>query len=167
MAASLMRKIFDGHDHSALKLYIKKGHSCGLRDSVAPHATLLHAAARLNCTDIERASIVELLLKKGAELNGCDDFGVNALMRCAQQGSSHTAGVLLQAGADVHAVCKQQKTALHWAASNGGAVVPLLRIRGASASVWDADGMLPLHYACQRASSIEVSTKALEAYHTL
>jgi ankyrin repeat protein len=161
MAASLLRKIFTDRDYSALKLYIKKGYSCVLRDTAAPHATLLHAAARLSCSIGERVFIMQVLLQKGTELNGCDDFGVNALMLCAQQGSCKTVAVLLKAGADVHAVCQQGKTALHWAASADScddAVISLLLSAGASASVWSADGMLPLHYACQKRFSVEVST---------
>jgi ankyrin repeat protein len=70
-------------------------------------------------------------------------------MEAAMRSNDAVASAMLQAGADVHAVCDWQRTALHWAAETNSAVVPLLLAAGASAAAVCADGALPLHLACR------------------
>jgi hypothetical protein len=86
MAASLLRKIFSDNDETALKLYIRRGYSCDVKESEPPHLTLLHVTARLTCSDSDKASTMKLLLDEGAPLHASDDFGVNALTLCALHG---------------------------------------------------------------------------------
>jgi ankyrin repeat protein len=60
----------------------------------------------------------------------------------------------MKAGADVHAVCNRQRTALHWAAvNNRAAMVQLLLAAGASAVALCNDGLLALHAACHHGPS--------------
>eukprot|EP00953_Heterococcus_sp_UTEX-ZZ885_P009895 5796-Heterococcus_DN1.PRE.1 len=71
-------------------------------------------------------------------------------MQCAQDDTSCAAAALLiEAGADVHAVCNSLCTALHYAAANcSSAELPrLLLASGASAAAVCGLGALPLHYA--------------------
>jgi ankyrin repeat protein len=144
-AARLLNAFFVDHDCKALRLYLKKNYDCDARQAEAPHSSLLHHVASLTCTDYDQASMVQTLVKRGVEVDAKDDNSMTPLMHCA---GVPVAKALLRAGADVHAVCNQQKTALHWATgSSSSALVALLLQSGASATAVCSAGCLPLHCA--------------------
>jgi ankyrin repeat protein len=137
--------------------YIKKGYDCNARQSEAPHNSLLHLVASLTCTDCDKGSMAQKVLKAGAEIDVKNDDGLTPLMVCAMRGNERVATVLLEAGADVHAVCNQQRTALHWAAvKNRGTMVRSLLAAGALAAAVCDEGSLALHEACSHGADCDL-----------
>ena len=77
---------------------------------------------------------VELLLARGADVNGTDQYGRTALIMAARYGRLQTVKALIAAGADVArtSTLKSWRTALYVAKSKGHSdVVALLRAAGA------------------------------------
>eukprot|EP00953_Heterococcus_sp_UTEX-ZZ885_P000527 809-Heterococcus_DN1.PRE.1 len=73
------------------------------------------------------------------------------------RGNERVATVLLEAGADVHAVCNQQRTALHWAAvKNRGTMVRSLLAAGALAAAVCDEGSLAPHEACSHGADCDL-----------
>jgi ankyrin repeat protein len=90
-------------------------------------------------------------------VNALDDAGVTPLMVCAVRGHNYVAKALLEAGANVHAACPAQRTALHVAAFYGRTdVLPVLLAAVASPETLCVDGLLPLHYLCPGTSDSKV-----------
>jgi hypothetical protein len=106
-AVRLLYDFFVDHDCKALRLYLKKNYDCTARQPTPPQHTLLHHVASLTCTDCDKASMVQTLVKRGVEVDVKDDNSMTPLMHCA---GVPAAKALLKAGADVHAVCNEQKT---------------------------------------------------------
>jgi ankyrin repeat protein len=152
--ARLLDAAFSG-DCKALRSYIKKGYNCKARQRESPCSSLLHLAAGLACTDCDKASIIQSLVKGGADVDARDDAGLTPLLISVSQAHGHSAcSALLLVGADVLAVCNNQKTALHWAAGNGSTdLVSVLLKAGVSASSLCREKLLPLHYLCFRGTS--------------
>jgi hypothetical protein len=75
-AARLLNDIARTGDCKKLRLYIKKGYACSARQSEAPHASLLHLVAGLICTDCDKGSIAQKLIKGGAEVDAMKDDGL-------------------------------------------------------------------------------------------
>jgi uncharacterized protein len=152
--ARLLDAAFSG-DCKALRSYIKKGYDCKARQRESPCSSLLHLAAGLTCNDCDKASIIQSLIKGGADVDARDDAGLTPLLISVSQAHGHSAcSALLLAGADVLAECNRQRTALHWAAYRGSTdYLAVLMDAGASPTSWCRDRLLPLHYLCFRGTS--------------
>ena len=112
---------------------------------------MLHLVAALECVDCDKVKLVQSLVRRGAAIEAREFKGKTPLMVAAIHSNDAVASALLQAGADVHAVCNGQRTALHWAADTHSTnTVSLLLAAGASAAAVCAEGTLPLHLACRK-----------------
>jgi ankyrin repeat protein len=81
---------------------------------------------------------VQRLLRRGAEVDACDDCRWTAMMKAANNGHTAIVQLLLEHGADVNAQDKGGYTALMVAAANGYVdTVQLLLARGAHVDVQD------------------------------
>ena len=88
------------------------------------------------------ASVVELLIGKGANVNAADAVGVTALIAAAAVDNADAARLLMAKGADVNAIARigQGATALLGAANNGDtALMRLLLDRNADAKAISGD----------------------------
>jgi ankyrin repeat protein len=157
-AARLFDTIVSNPDCGLVRHYIRKGCDCKAQQREEPRYSLLHVVAELECADCDKVKLVQSLISKGAALDAKDCDGVTPLMAAAVNNNDGVAAALLEAGANVHAVCEQEWTALHYAAdSNSTNVVSMLLVSGASAAAVCEDGELPLHYACRQSDNTEVS----------
>ncbi len=97
------------------------------------------------------AVVVELLLTRGAKLDGRGRDGRTALMAAAARGLDDMVSMLIVRGADIEAQKVDGTTALFWAAHAGHAdVVVLLLSKGAKVDRRERmDGSMPIHFACQ------------------
>jgi ankyrin repeat protein len=158
-AARLLNDIVGPGDCKKVRQYIKKGYDCNARQSATPHLSLLHLVASLTCNDCDIGSTAHAILKGGAAVDAKEDHGVTPLMMCAISGNERVASVLLQADADVHAVCNQQRTALHWAAvMRCTTLIQLILAAGASAAAASEFGALALHAACNHGADCDLQT---------
>ena len=108
-------------------------------------STPLHLA-----TTREKTDVVKKLLKKGAHLETKDDYGYTPLLEAVNYGGvpEEMVDLLLEHGADVHAVEEDRKCVLHFAAQNDDEEVMRKMIaRGVSVHAKDKDGWTPLHEA--------------------
>ncbi len=65
------------------------------------------------------SNIINLLLKKGADIRFQDDDGLTALMHAARVDNSHVVTILMQNGADINMVDNRGNTAVNHALSSG------------------------------------------------
>jgi Raf kinase inhibitor-like YbhB/YbcL family protein len=92
-----------------------------------------------------RASAVQALIARGANVNEPDDTGMTPLMTAAAQGHAAVARLLIAAGADVNATDRDAITALmRAAAANRTEAVALLLSSGADPNVRTRDGATAL-----------------------
>jgi UDP-3-O-[3-hydroxymyristoyl] glucosamine N-acyltransferase len=87
-AAQLLADAFGKADCKALQLYIKDQHR--------KQTSLLHLVASFTCTDCDRSSMAQTLIKRGVQVDARDARGQTALMMCK---SKSVAVVLLDHGA--------------------------------------------------------------------
>jgi len=86
-----------------------------------------HGITALMCASfVGVRDVVELLLRRGAEVNAMDERGWTPLHFCANKGSPAVASLLLAAGADAGALDHERKTAGDVAAGAGNTVYRLL-----------------------------------------
>lgn len=113
--------------------------------AVNPNArwTLQGAAARGD------ASVVDMLLRLGADVNSVNANGDRAIEAACRKGHAPTVGILLSRGADVKLTSSSGTTVLHEAALGGDPrVVELLIEHGANIDAVDQEkAATPLHYA--------------------
>ena len=102
---------------------------------------------------------VELILEKGVDVNGRDEYDSTPLHSAAAGGSKEVLELLLSKGATVRARNDRGCTPLHIAAGKGHLeYVDLLLLKGAEVMARDQDGDTPLHLAVP--SSYEVEKQA-------
>ena len=142
---NLLQVIFEKSDLEALKLYINKGFDvCAQHEQT--RCTLLHVAAALLDDDQKYRYMADLLIEKGIAVDTRDEHRRTALMYCR---SAEIAAVLVRRGADLHAVCNQGRTALHYLALDAHpSLVRHLLAAGASAAAVCCEGETPLGLAC-------------------
>ena len=94
---------------------------------------------------------VELLLKKGANVNVTDNEGKTPLMYAAESGVIRSVELLLKKGANVNVTDNEGKTPLMHATKSAiwWPAVELLLKKGANVNVTDNEGKTPLMYAAE------------------
>ncbi|KAK0828845.1 hypothetical protein LTR73_004477 [Friedmanniomyces endolithicus] len=107
---------------------------------------LLKHGARAAVTG--QSAMCELLLERGAQVDGLDDEGSTALHYASASGSC---AVLLRGGADVKLKQKHGLTPAHWASHKGHTeVLELLLSHDAPVDARAVEGASPLHLAANR-----------------
>jgi ankyrin repeat protein len=106
---------------------LDKGVAVDSTNSADPaYTALMHASAG------GHVQVVDLLLRRGANVNVESKYGLTPLMRAAQRGHRDTVELLLERGAQINAASLDGDTALILAARAGrGDMVRLLRGKGA------------------------------------
>ncbi|XP_020851927.1 ankyrin repeat and SOCS box protein 3 isoform X3 [Phascolarctos cinereus] len=107
----------------------------------------LHQAAFQEYTEL-----IKLLLKKGANKECQDDFGITPLFVAAQYGKLESLNVLISSGADVNCQAMDKATPLFIAAQEGHInCVELLLSKGADPNLYcnEDKWQLPIHAAAQ------------------
>ncbi|MDD4954920.1 MAG: ankyrin repeat domain-containing protein [Candidatus Omnitrophica bacterium] len=103
----------------------------------------LHAVARRRDGGSEA---VEVLIRKGADINAKDDAGHTPLQLCVASRNYQVAESLLKNGADIKVRDKSGKTVLHWAAQEGSYNMSKMLIKyEAPVNAKDNNGLTPLH----------------------
>ena len=93
--------------------------------------------------------IVELLIEKGADVNGKDNYGSPVLSYAAYKGHEDVVELLIMKGADVNEKSDRGISALHDAANYGQVeVMALLISKGADINLIDDRDRTPLQRAC-------------------
>jgi ankyrin repeat protein len=105
----------------------------------------------------ERAEIVQVLIRHGADVNAIDGTHSTPLHLAFSKGCVESVKLLIRHGADVNAKNGRQATPLHLAVSTHsdlkGDLVRLLLSQGADAGAKDARGQTPLQIASSRGLS--------------
>jgi ankyrin repeat protein len=118
--------------------------------------TLLMWAARWG-----KKNVVEILIKKGTDLEAQDVSGNNALMLASYGGHTETVGVLIKYGAKVNVIDKRGETALIGAAKhNQPSVIQVLLKARADVNVKNKKGATVLMLASDNSLIIEKLLKA-------
>ncbi|XP_044516596.1 ankyrin repeat and SOCS box protein 3 [Gracilinanus agilis] len=107
----------------------------------------LHQAAFQEYTDL-----IKLLLKKGANKECQDDFGITPLFVAAQYGKLESLNILISSGANVNSQAMDKATPLFIAAQEGHTnCVELLLSKGADPNLYcnEDKWQLPIHAAAQ------------------
>ncbi|KAM8942022.1 ankyrin repeat and SOCS box protein 3 isoform 3-T6 [Lycaon pictus] len=100
----------------------------------------------------ENAEIIKLLLKKGANKECQDDFGITPLFVAAQYGKLESLSILISSGANVNCQALDKATPLFIAAQEGHVeCVELLVSSGADPDLYcnEDNWQLPIHAAAQ------------------
>jgi ankyrin repeat protein len=90
--------------------------------------------------------VVAYLIGHGADANRRNEIGQTALMLASQDGKKQLVEQLIRAGADVHAVDKEKRNAVSWAARRGDfpGIISTLGMFKADPDARDVRGMTPL-----------------------
>ena len=100
------------------------------------------------CDDDDAPALGALLTETPDALESRNSDGWTPLMAAAFAGAEECVALLLRAGANVRAECKDRDTALHYASAQGHMdVVRLLAAAGARLDVEDEDGDTPAKVA--------------------
>ena len=115
--------------------------------SCGPLGTALHAASRMN-----RLTVVQSLLRHGADVNAPGLWGRTPLLFASDWGYLEIARWLIEHGADVDAkASNSHHTSLHLAASGGHfEIVRMLFEHDADINARNVSGCTPLHLASSR-----------------
>ncbi|WP_341815515.1 ankyrin repeat domain-containing protein [Wolbachia endosymbiont (group B) of Idaea biselata] len=120
--------------------------------------TLLMIAAENGHTNI-----VEILLKKGADVNKKDSYGPTALHLAAKNGHTNIVEILVEKGADVNVRDHHANTVLYLATNNGHeGIVEILLEKGANVNGKSSFGVVPLHLAAKNGNENVVNALITE-----
>ena len=118
------------------------------------HITSINQKGPLDHTAMTKAAaegqkeMVELLLKKGAQIDARDNYNWTPLIYAAQRGRTPIVALLLEKGAQIGATAQQGWTALMWAARFGyTGTVRILLEKGAEIGAVNTSGMTALKLA--------------------
>jgi len=102
------------------------------------------------------------LLKRGANLDTKDDYGYTPFLKAIKNDApGRIVDLLLERGADAHAVAEDRKTALHFAAQKSEEQIIRQMIKsGLSLEAEDKDGWRPLHEAARYGSKVATAILA-------
>jgi len=130
----------------AARLLLKHGARVSRRSTSGNGLLPLHQAAVTG-----QSAMCELLLERGAQVDGLDDEGSTALHYASASGSCAVVQVLLRGGADVKLKQKHGLTPAHWASHKGHTeVLELLLSYDAPVDARAVEGASPLHLAANR-----------------
>ena len=102
-------------------------------------------------------SVVELLVKKGCNVDAADKDGKTALHKAAEKGHFGVVDLLVKKGCNVDTADKGGKTALYLAVEKGHfRAVELLVKKGCNVNVVDKDGKTALHKAAEKGYFVAV-----------
>jgi len=142
----------DPNNIEALKCVLQEEHK---QLKLAYGNSLLHCAVNERKVDV-----MELLIKKGVNIDAKNDYGNTPLHLAAITGDIATVECLIQNGADINARNNYGNTALHKAIDNLNLGVALhLIAKDADVNVQNNGGHTPLHYAAEHGQV--VAAKAL------
>jgi ankyrin repeat protein len=150
-AARLLKNAFLHEDCKAIRLYIRKGYDCSAVDVLTqPECTLLHLVMGLSCTDCDKNSLAQSLIKSRNQVDARDKEGLTPLMLSP---SAALATVLLDHGADINATSDKKLTTgftclMHAMAGDSLPVVQLLLSRGVSIETKISGGVTALSLTC-------------------
>lgn len=144
-------------DAKKLEAVVEQGVSVTNETDALGRAALMRAAyanyadaETITATDAKRVAMVDLLVRKGANLDTLDHDGWSALMWASWSGLNQVASKLLELGASHRYADKQGNTALIIAAQRGNAeIVKALLAKGADKSVRNRAGNSALEAAKQ------------------
>ncbi|XP_063923115.1 uncharacterized protein LOC135137411 [Zophobas morio] len=157
---------------TALQLACENGHTEVVK-------TLLQKQSSANTTNKEEMNalhfatkskkdnteVIKLLLTHKVDINAKNMDGSTPLHLVCSRGHLQAAKILIQNSADINAVDKKSKNALHYAAvskDDNSAIIELLVHMGLDSSNKDDNGMTPLHIACcqWQARNVQVLLKS-------
>ena len=102
-----------------------------------------------------KMNIVELLLERGAVVDGADKHGRNAIHYAADDGYGAIVKLIAKNGVAVDFPDDEGATALHYGAVRGGPeIVKLLLSMGAAVDAADGNGKTALHKSCRAGREI-------------
>lgn len=132
-------------DHHLSSLLTPRFHALALED-VGALTALQWAAAR------GHASLAELVISQGVELNQCDkgQFDKTPLHTAVVNENPNVIRVLVKHGAQINSTSRFLQTPLHYAVSGSLAVVRVLIELGADMTCKDIWGKTPVHGAARR-----------------
>ncbi|KAG8504852.1 Ankyrin repeat and SOCS box protein 3, partial [Galemys pyrenaicus] len=129
-----------------LRLLLRRGANVNGSHSMCGWNALHQAAFQ------ENAEIIKLLLKKGANKECQDDFGITPLFVAAEYGKLESLSILISSGANVNCQALDKATPLFIAAQEGHTeCVQLLLSSGADPNLYcnEDSWQLPIHAAAQ------------------
>ncbi|XP_067561163.1 ankyrin repeat and SOCS box protein 3 isoform X2 [Pseudorca crassidens] len=142
----LIRAAVENGQIDVLRLLLRYGANVNGSHSMCGWNTLHQATFQ------ENAEIIKLLLKKGANKECQDDFGITPLFVAAQYGKLESLSILISSGANVNCQALDKATPLFIAAQEGHTeCVELLLSSGADPDLYcnEDNWQLPIHAAAQ------------------
>lgn len=135
-------------DLKAVKYLLDKG--VDINNRAENGTTAMHLAAQHDSED--GLAVLNSLIKMGGNIMARDDFGITPFMEATHQGAAGAARILIEKGAKVNDVDKEDLTPLHlavrgWWPAKKPEIVDLLLANGACVNARDKEGLTPLMVA--------------------
>jgi ankyrin repeat protein len=148
----LLYRAIDKRDISKVEQMINIGADVNYEDPAQVLIPLQYAIFHGN------QAIVDLLIRKGANINTKSLHGLTALHISVSENNKAVAELLIAAGADININNYEGMTPLHFAILlNRKDIVSLLVNKGAALNVRDKDGRTPLRQAIRRSDKAMIT----------